>query len=139
MTPMICRSDLTMVKSKRQQIAEAKKLLEDNGYTILPPEQTQVRTADFEDFWQAYQKKVDRNRCMKLWAKLSPADKKACLDAVPLYVESTPDVTYRKNPSTYLNNRSWENEIIIRQTEQQQRQQRLNAAAELIAKYGKKD
>lgn len=123
----------------RKQIADAKRLLEDNGYTVIPPEQTEIRTADFYDFWEAYQKKVDRNRCMKIWAKMSPNDKKACIDAVPLYVESTPDIAYRKNPSTYLNNRSWENEIIIRDNKQQQRQQRLRESASLIAKYGKKD
>ena len=126
-----------MAKATRKQITEAKKLLEDIGYTVLPPDQTEVRTADFEDFWQAYQKKVDKNRCMKLWAKMSPNDKKACMDAVPLYVESTPDITYRKNPSTYLNNRSWENAIYNRQTQQQQRQQRLNESAAIVAKYGK--
>ena len=128
-----------MAKATRKQITEAKRLLEDNGFTVIPPEQTEVRTADFEDFWQAYQKKVDKNRCMKLWAKMSPNDKKACMDAVPLYVESTPDITYRKNPSTYLNNRSWENEINFRNTEQQQRNQRLSESARLVAKYGRKD
>ena len=125
-----------MAKATRKQITDAKRILEDNGYTVLPPEQTEVRTADFEDFWAAYGKKVDKPRCVKLWAKMTPNDKKACLEAVPLYVESTPDVTYRKNPSTYLNNRSWENEIIKPRTEQQQRQQRLNEAAKLVAKYG---
>ena len=123
----------------QKEIKAAKRLLEENGYTVLSPEQTEVRTADFEDFWAAYNKKVDKNRCMKIWAKMSADDKKACMAAVPLYVESTPDVTYRKNPSTYLNNRSWENEIYRQPTEQQQRQQRLNEAASLIAKYGKKD
>jgi len=31
-----------------------------------------------------------------------------------LYVISTPDKTYRKNPITYLNNSSWENEVIFK-------------------------
>jgi len=29
-----------------------------------------------------------------------------------LYVRSTPDVKYRKDPATYLNNESWKDEII---------------------------
>lgn len=128
-----------MAKATRKQINDAKRLLEENGYTVIPPEQTEVRTADFEEFWETYQKKVDKSRCMKIWAKMSPNDKKACMSAVPLYVESTPDITYRKNPSTYLNNRSWENEIIVRDNKQQQRKQRLSEAANLIAKYAKKD
>lgn len=123
----------------RKQITDAKRLLEDNGYTVLPPEQAEVRMEDFDKFWEAYGKKVDAKRCAKIWAKLTPNDKKACLAAVPLYVESTPDVTYRKNPSTYLNNRSWENEVYRPRTEQQQRSQRLSESAALIAKYAKKD
>ena len=122
-----------------RETRNAIKLLEGKGYTILPPEQTEVRTADFDEFWKAYGKKVDKAKCMKLWSKMSENDKKACLNAVPLYVDSTPDLTYRKNPSTYLNNRSWENDIIQRQTTEQQRQQRLGESARLVAKYGKTD
>lgn len=136
---MICRSDLIMVKSKRQQIAEAKKLLEDNGYTILPPEQTQVRTADFDEWWELYDLKCGRADCIRKWAKLTDEEKIACIEATPAYVASTPDKQFRKRPLTYLNQKAFYDEIIIRSTEQQQRQQRLNAAAELIAKYGKKD
>lgn len=123
----------------RKQITEAKRLLEENGYTVLPPEQTEIRMADFDDFWEAYGKKTDKNRCVKLWAKMTPNEKKACMDAVPLYVKSTPDITYRKNPSTYLNNKCWQDEIYFRDSQEQQRQQRLNEAASLIAKYGRKD
>jgi len=32
--------------------------------------------------------------------------------AVPGYVATTPDKQYRKNPSTYLYNKSWNNEIV---------------------------
>ena len=36
---------------------------------------------------------------------------------VPEYVLSTPNKEYRKNPATYLNNKGWENEIIIGKTQ----------------------
>lgn len=123
----------------RKQISDAKRLLEDNGYTVIPPEQTEIRTAGFDVFWSLYDKKVEKEKCIRLWAKMKPEEKKACMDAVPLYVESTPTKKYRKNPSTYLNNKCWKDEIIADSTEQQQRQQRLNEAAAIIAKYGKKD
>jgi hypothetical protein len=35
------------------------------------------------------------------------------MEHLELYVRSTPDIQYRKNPLTYLNSESWNNEIII--------------------------
>ena len=34
------------------------------------------------------------------------------IKAVEKYVESTPDKKYRKNPTTWINKRSWENEVV---------------------------
>ena len=33
---------------------------------------------------------------------------------MPLYVNSTPDKQFRKHPLTYLNNRGWEDEIVVK-------------------------
>ena len=128
-----------MVKSKRQQIAEAKRLLEENGYTVLPPEQTEVLTEGFEQWWKMYDLKCGKSECIKKWQKLTYEEKQACLIATPAYVASTPDKQYRKRPLTYLNQKAWNDEIIERHTTEQQRQQRLNESAALVAKYGKKD
>ena len=65
----------------------------------------------FETFWNLYGKKEDRIKCEGKWKRLTDGDRKACIEAVPTYVKSTPDTQYRKNPATYLNNKSWENEI----------------------------
>lgn len=65
----------------------------------------------FETFWNLYGKKQDRIKCEGKWKRLSNKDRKACIDAIPAYVKSTPDIQYRKNPATYLNNKSWENEV----------------------------
>jgi len=66
----------------------------------------------FEFFWNAYDKKEDRVKCERKWNGLTDADREACMAAVPAYVQSTPDKKFRKNPATYLNNKSWTNEII---------------------------
>lgn len=66
----------------------------------------------FDDWWSVYDKKVDRKACEKKWEKLSHPDKERIMIHTPNYVDSTPKKEYRKNPETYLNNRSWENEII---------------------------
>ena len=68
----------------------------------------------FELFWNMYDKKVGRPKCEKLWAKLTLAETKACLEYIPLYKQAQPDKQYRKNPETFLRNKSWNDELIYR-------------------------
>lgn len=70
----------------------------------------------FDDFWNAYDKKVDKPKVEKLWQKLSQSEKEQIMQHVPEYVQSQPDKQYRKNPQTYLNSKSYENEIISKNT-----------------------
>lgn len=70
----------------------------------------------FDVFWDAYDKKEDRVKCERKWNGLTDAEREACMVAVPAYVRSTPDKKFRKNPATYLNNKSWTNEIISNST-----------------------
>ena len=67
---------------------------------------------DFPIFWNLYDKKVSQTKCQTKWNKLSAKDKQAILDVLPAYKNATPDKKYRKNPETFLNNRSWEDEIL---------------------------
>ncbi len=66
----------------------------------------------FIQFWDLYDKKVDRPKCEKKWNKLSFGDQRDILNYIPDYKISQPQKQYRKNPETFFNNRSWENEII---------------------------
>jgi hypothetical protein len=75
-----------------------------------------ITPPDFDTFWNTYNKKVGREKCLKLWAKLSAKDKAECLSYIPLYVKAQPDKQYRKNPETFLRNKSWHDEIINRTT-----------------------
>ena len=75
---------------------------------------TDVEVNGFDFFWNAYEKKVGRPKCEKLWAKLTLAEKKACLDYIPLYKQAQPDKQFRKNPETFLRNHSWNDELIYR-------------------------
>jgi Domain of unknown function (DUF4373) len=80
----------------------------------------------FEDFWNAYDKKQDRDKCEKKWKKIDQGAREKIMEHLKLYVLSTPEKTFRKNPATYLNNNSWENEVIFKSntngsTGQQQR------------------
>lgn len=67
----------------------------------------------FEDFWQLYDKNNDKPKCLKKWEKIKQGAREKIMEHLALYVHSTPDLQFRKNPYTYLNNESWNNEIII--------------------------
>lgn len=66
----------------------------------------------FEDFWNLYDKKIDRSKCEKKFKKIQQEAREKIMLHLDDYVKSTPEVIYRKNPYTYLNNESWNNEIV---------------------------
>lgn len=67
----------------------------------------------FENFWNDYDKKVgDRKKIEKKFNLISENDKKLIIDHIPKYKESQPEKQYRKNPETYINQKSWNDEII---------------------------
>lgn len=84
--------------------------LENNNNSLSPS----LADAEFEKFWNLYNKKQDRKRCEAKFKKLSKTDKAKIFETLPAYVASTPDEQYRKNPLTYLNGECWNNEIINR-------------------------
>ena len=70
----------------------------------------------FNDFWDRYDKKINRDDCLKKWKKLSIVDMQEALRMVDAYVRSTPDKQYRKNPSTWIYQKGWRNEVIKKPT-----------------------
>jgi hypothetical protein len=66
----------------------------------------------FEDFWNAYDKKLELEKCRKKWNKLKGTERELAMEHIKKYVLATPDKKYRKNPATYLNNSGWLDEII---------------------------
>lgn len=67
----------------------------------------------FEKLWDLYDKKIgDKEKLRKKWDKLSKADKAAVFEYLPKYREAVPDKKFRKNLETFLNNKSWNDELI---------------------------
>ncbi len=66
----------------------------------------------FDKFWELYDKKVDRKKCEPKWNRLSLTDQEKALAYIPGYLVAQPDKQFRKDPATFLNNYSWQNEII---------------------------
>lgn len=71
-----------------------------------------VINISFDVFWNLYDKKFDRPKCAQKWLRLSDEERESIIQYLPNYKLSQPDKKYRKNPLTFLNNKSWENEII---------------------------
>lgn len=65
----------------------------------------------FEQFWDMYGKKIDREKCRKRFAKVPETDRATIARVLPVYVGSTPEVAYRKNPLTWLNGQCWHDEM----------------------------
>ena len=65
---------------------------------------------EFVQFWNIYQKKSDKSKCEKKWKSLTDKERAEILEHAPKYVTATPDKQYRKNPLTYLNSKTWEDE-----------------------------
>ena len=85
---------------------------ENNNITIV-----QIKDSiniPFDDFWNAYDKKVgNKEKLRRRWAALSDSDRQAAMDYIPLYLHTQPDKKFRKNPETFLNNKSWTDELIF--------------------------
>lgn len=114
-------------------IRDAILLLRKNGYTVTAPVFDVSVSSDeytFEKAWDLYQKKVGPKEKLKAkWNKLSLKDRKAAIEHIPLYIQSTPDKQYRKHFQTYLNQRGWEDEIITHNDRQLTKQQAMRDIA----------
>ena len=77
-------------------------------------ENTNTLSVPFDDFWNLYDKKRgDKDKIEKKWQSLKDSEREAIMNHLPLYKKSQPNKKYRKDPSTYLNNKSWNDEIIF--------------------------
>jgi uncharacterized protein YdaU (DUF1376 family) len=70
---------------------------------------------DFEYYWKDYDKKIgDKKKLKSKWDKLTDQERQDAMNYIDLYKISVPDKQFRKNPETFLNNKSWNDEIINR-------------------------
>jgi IS4 transposase len=78
---------------------------------------------------------VSREKCLKVFKKLKVEEIDKIKSTLKDYVSSTPDSQYRKNPLTYLNQKSWNDEIIKKgnQLGQQKSFKQLDDERELAA------
>lgn len=72
---------------------------------------TNTSAFEFDLFWNIYNKKVDKEKCLKVWRKIRIEEIPFILEKAKLYVKSNTDIQYRKNPLTWLNGKCWNDEI----------------------------
>ena len=67
----------------------------------------------FDIFWDLYDKKVgDKDKLKKKWESLQDSDRKSIIDYLPKYKTIQPDKKFRKDPQTFFNNSSWNDELV---------------------------
>lgn len=106
--------DKALQKHSQKQYIDTVCINKQELLTIEPIKPINNTVYSFDDFWNIYNKKTDKPKCELKWKRLTEKEKAAIMETVPLYVQSTPDVQYRKNPLTYLNGKCWTDEIIQR-------------------------
>ncbi len=108
-------------ESRRNNAKSPKKESTSEAYAEHMETETENRTItineniniDFEWFWNEYDKKVgDKQKLKKKWNKLTDEERQNAMNYIDLYKQSVPDKQFRKNPETFLNNKSWNDEII---------------------------
>ncbi len=66
----------------------------------------------FEMFWKKYDHKFNKERCEKLWNRMSKTDKILAyygLDKYHRYLKKNPE-QFKLHPDTYLRNKAWLND-----------------------------
>jgi len=61
----------------------------------------------FSEFWKLYDKQIDRKKCYDKFMKLKDEEITAIFERLPDYIRSTPDKQFRKNPTTWINGKCW--------------------------------
>jgi len=110
-------------ESRRNNAKSPKKESTSEAYAEHMETETENRTItineniniDFEWFWKEYDKKIgEKQKLKKKWNKLTDEERQNAMNYLDLYKQSVPDKQFRKNPETFLNNKSWNDEIINR-------------------------
>ena len=66
----------------------------------------------FEQFWDLYDKKINRIKSEPKWNTLKQNIKEQIMDYIPKYKASKTDKQFIKHPLTFLNSEGWNDEII---------------------------
>jgi len=112
--------------SKHQQVGQQSGQQTDNGRTTDGQRtdtnkelkngnnDKNLRKMVFDQFWDLYDKKKGKEKCEKYWDKITEEEVNLMFIHIPLYKKAQPNKQFRKDPYSYLYNKSWNDEIIDR-------------------------
>lgn len=68
----------------------------------------------FDVFWDLYgKKKGDKDKVRKKWDNLSKETQKKIIDTLPEFKKTVSDIQFLPFPQTYLNDKRWNDEIVV--------------------------
>lgn len=111
-------------KTRPSSYTLSNQLLFEDSEPIKTVEQA-VIWPTFEDFWHEYDKKVGRPKAEPKWNRLTQVEKEHIMAYIPKYKLAQPDKQYRKGPESFLNNKTWNDEIITTNGTDNKRQKAL--------------
>jgi hypothetical protein len=85
---------------------------------IKEKEKKEYLSATFNQFWVVYDKSVDKSKTENKWNSLTNKQRESALNNVAAYVNANPKKQFRKSPYRYLNDESWNDELIVPETTQ---------------------
>ena len=102
----------------REKLTLTKQL--DNSYehdtvTVIDIDTVLLGKIDFLKFWDLYDRKVgDKQGAKKKWDKLTLIDQEKIISIIPAYLKTIKDKQFQPHPVTWLNQRRWDNEDLIK-------------------------
>lgn len=101
--------DKAMIKhgSKQGQSTGQSKDSIDKPLTNKPINQEPIELS-FERFYEMYGVRKSKAKSLDKWNKLDLDSKRKIFDTLPIYLNDTPEIKFRKHPITYLNQKVWE-------------------------------
>jgi len=95
-----------------QMHSDSNAIKERKGKEIKGKEIKEINIS-FDLFWDMYGKKRgDKEKLIAKWGNLSDKERADIIAYIPKYILSQPDNKFRKDPQTFLNNKSWHDELI---------------------------
>ena len=116
---MLCKINLENAQMNRAITSSFKKMVPDHVddlAIVFANTKAVVVEVDFdvtfEMFWEKYNRKINKSRCIALWNKLSKADQVKAFYGIDKYEKFLKKEHWRPkaDPETYLRNQYWMNE-----------------------------
>lgn len=84
----------------------------DIQYNQEPETIEPITIFSFDDFWSMYPIKAEKKKCKDRYGKINEKERALIKETLPAFVAYKPFASYtHPNPSTYLNNKRWEDEL----------------------------